>query len=115
MSRRWVYRDDGKGGVEVLEVDADYSDAPRTTGDLGKFAYDNLRAPDGTPIDTPKKHREYLKANGLAMNSDFTEHHAKIQAEREKIFTPGAGFDSKQRKQDIARAMYQAIQRKKRG
>jgi hypothetical protein len=104
--KRWVYRDDGKGGVDVIEVGADYDDTPRSTGDLGKFAYDGLRAQDGTPIDTPKRHREYLKKNGLAMMDDFKDHHAKAQEERRRAFTAD-GYDTKARKQAVVEAIKQ--------
>ena len=110
---RWVYRDDGKGGVAVTEVGADYSSTPTSTGDLGKFAYDGLRAPDGTDISSRAKHAAYLKANGLSMLTDFKNHSVKMQAERERVFTPGAGFDSKERKQDVANAIQRLEARSK--
>ena len=33
--------------------------------------YDGLRADDGTVIDTARRHREYMKANDLALADDF--------------------------------------------
>lgn len=44
--------------------------------------YEGLRATDGTRIDTAKRHREYMKANGLAVESDFTRTRAEAPKQR---------------------------------
>jgi hypothetical protein len=70
---------------ECVPLDADWDDAPRSTGDLGKFQYDNLRATDGTDISSRTKRREYMKANGYADPTDFAPDHAeKVRAQRER-------------------------------
>lgn len=104
--------------MESFEVGADWTDAPRSTGDLLKFQYDNLQATDGTPIDSRTKHREYMKANGLAMADDFKETWAKKQAERETIRqvaeTGRPTFEGvKARREDVGRAAYQLQTRRR--
>jgi hypothetical protein len=70
---------------EMVPLDADWSDAPRSTGDLGKFEYDNLRATDGADISSRKKRREYMKAHGYADPRDYSpDHYEKVRAERER-------------------------------
>lgn len=44
--------------------------------------YDGLRAPDGTPIDTRAKHREYMRANNLTTADDYTQTWRKAAQER---------------------------------
>jgi hypothetical protein len=50
----------------------------------------------------------------LALHSDTASHVAKKQAERAAAFTPGAGYDSARRREDIGRAMYQLQQKGRR-
>lgn len=110
-TRRWVYRDNGKGGVDVIEVGADYSEAPRSTGDLGKFDYDNLRAPDGADISSRTKHREYMKAHNLTVADDFKGEWKQAAAEREQ--RKQGNFDKAERKEAIARAIYNQRDKKR--
>lgn len=35
--------------------------------------YEGLRAPDGTPIDTRAKHREYMRINNLTTVDDYAQ------------------------------------------
>lgn len=78
--RRWVYIDG-----EAVEVTADREPEPRlqivTDGH-----YDGLRATDGTPIDTRRRHREYMQANNLSLVSDWTNYWAKAKQERAQAF-----------------------------
>ncbi len=100
--RRFIYDPERK---EMVEVGADWSDterrAPVTTEGL---TYGNLRATDGTPIDTRKRHREYLKATGSAMSSDFTETRARAATERAEMQRTGG--DHKERRETLGRALY---------
>lgn len=50
----------------------------------GDRHYDGLQATDGTDISTRTKHREYMKRNGLTMESDFTQTWAKAAEERQQ-------------------------------
>ena len=70
--------------------------------------YDGVQATDGTDISSRKKHREYMKANGLATADDFKETWAKTQQERERFYTQGGSI----KRQDIERAMYQVFNRR---
>ncbi len=70
---------------ELIEITDDYQAPMRTdSGALwGDRSYDGLRATDGTDISTRTKHREYMKANGLATVDDFKETWAKAQEQRD--------------------------------
>lgn len=104
---RFVYRrDPNSGEMRAVRVDEDWNDAPRSTGDLGKFQYNNLRATDGTDISSRTKRRDYMRAKGLADASDFTEHWQKKAKERESILSGEA--DTKERREIIGRALHEA-------
>lgn len=64
--------------------------------------YADLRATDGTPIDSRTKHRNYMKANNLALADDFKSHWADkpnrdARQDREQ---------SKERKNEIAESIH---------
>lgn len=63
--------------------------------------YENLRAQDGTPIDTRAKHRAYMKANNLTTVDDFSKTW-KRDAEARASRLAG---DDPQRARDIAQAI----------
>ncbi len=63
--------------------------------------YENLRAQDGTPIDTRAKHREYMRANNLTTVDDFSSTWKRDAQTREARI---AG-DDPQRARDIAQAI----------
>ncbi len=90
---------------ELIEISDDYQAPMRTdSGALwGDRSYDGLRATDGTDISTRTKHREYMKANGLATADDFKETWAKAQERRERLFTEGGTIT----KRDIRSAIEQ--------
>lgn len=67
--------------------------------------YDDLRTAEGVDISSRRKHAEYMQRNGLAMASDFTNHWAKKQAERE-TFRKGEHKDPA-RREALGRALYQ--------
>jgi hypothetical protein len=114
LSRRtYIYRPHPETGeMTAIEVSRDAPDADaqlgirRSTGDGGKFQYDNLRSTDGVDISSRTKHREYLKATGLAMASDFKESGDQYRKARE------AGFsnETKAYKEDLKRDIYTSIQ-----
>lgn len=108
MTRRtWVYRDNGKGGVDAIEVGADFVATPSTTTDGLKFQIETLVGMNGERFGSRGAFDRYLSKNDLALHSDTVNHVAKLQAERAKAFTPGAGFDAKSRREDVGRALYQ--------
>jgi hypothetical protein len=99
MRRRFIIE-----AGELVEVTG--SPAPALRADSGALwgdsSYRDLRATDGTPIDTRTKHREYMKQHGLTTIDDYTQHFAKAERERDahRTYAPDP-----QRKLDIARAM----------
>ena len=79
MSRRrfWVNPET----LQLEEMGADVERPVRVELQTGGH-YEGLRATDGTPIDTARRHREYLKATGLALDSDFTRTRVEAVASR---------------------------------
>lgn len=51
--------------------------------------FDNLRATDGTPINSRSKWSRYMKENNLTLASDWTESWDKAAAKRESLFKGG--------------------------
>ena len=90
---------------KLESLDEDWTDTPRSTGDLGKFEYDNMRATDGTDISSRTKYKDYLKAAGLTPTSDFKNEWAQAAKKREEVFK--GTNDKKQRREAIERAIYQ--------
>ncbi len=78
---RFVYRDG-----QMVSVDEDWTDATsRAQTATEELTYARLKATDGTDISSRKKHREYLKANGLCQASDYSkEYQEKAAASRER-------------------------------
>lgn len=105
---RWVYTDGGKpieGGP--VDVNADWTDPGRDEGHKSEAeVYGNLQATDGTDISTKRRHREYMKANGLSMASDFTEYWREAEKKRAAIQSGDA--DTKERREIIGRALHAA-------
>lgn len=112
--RRFLYTQGGQPLPEPVEVSEDFSDAPRPTGDGLKFELEQVQGMKGERFGSRGAFDRYLSKNDLALHSDTASHVAKKQAERARAFTPGAGYDSKQRREDIGRALYQLETRGKR-
>jgi hypothetical protein len=103
MTRRRYIQDRITG--ELIEVTSDYQAPKRNdAGALwGDRHYEGLRATDGTDISSRTKHREYMKANNLAMADDFNNTWAKAQEQRDRYHQQGGSI----KRSDIERAMYQ--------
>jgi hypothetical protein len=108
--KRWVYRpghpkanERGFVAWEDLgwEQEKRAVDAPILSG---RF-YENTAAQDGTDIGSRRKHREYMKAKGVTVMSDYTGAWKNAAKERERAFSPD--WDKKQRREDVARAWYE--------
>lgn len=72
-------------------------------GDMEPFALQ-----DGTVITGRKAWRDYCKQHEVTHVSDYNTpggYWDKKRAERQRLFTPGAGFDSSRRKERIIRAI----------
>lgn len=106
--RTWVYTEGGKPLPEPYEVGTEWKNVTASTGDLIKFNYDGLVQADGTVTDTPKKLREWQARTGVAHLDDFKEHRQKMQAERERAFTPGSGYD-RERRVEAVKAAYETL------
>ncbi len=75
---RFVYRDG-----QVVNVDEDWSDAEtRAATPTEELIYGGAQATDGVAINSRKRHREYLKQNGLAMAGDFSPAYQEREAGR---------------------------------
>lgn len=80
---RTVYTSGGEPLPEPIEVGDDWSgDAGRAQTVTEELVYGGIKATDGTPINSRKKHREYLNQNGLAMASDYSEAYQEREAGR---------------------------------
>lgn len=89
-----VTRTRGSTGLALLMNDRHYSDKPFT-------------APDGTIINSRKKHQAYMKRTGLTVAGDFTNQWKSDAKKRERYFTGENHPDREERRQIIARAMEQ--------
>lgn len=102
MTRRRFRVVDG----ELVEIPLDAPVTPRVEVQTGAH-YDGLRALDGTPIDTPKRHREYMQRNGLALVDDFKQAWPEAQRRRE-------AEQRATRREAIGRAAYQVLDKGRR-
>ena len=104
MTRR-RYRWDEETG-ELYEVALDAPVTPRVELQTGNH-YEGLRASDGTPIDTPKRHREYMARNGLALTEDYKQHWQDAPKQRE-------AEQRRARREAIGRAAYEVLDKGRR-
>jgi hypothetical protein len=114
MGKRYVFRPNhpqasafGFVAVEALglETQEEAKNAPIC---MDRF-YENTKATDGTDIGSRRKHREYMKAHGLTTADDYTQTWSEASREREKRQTEG--FDHKERREVIGRALYERSRR----
>lgn len=106
--RRYVYRQDSDTGeVKAFEVGADYSDAPRSTGDLSKFEYANTTMPDGTFINDRSDYMRYLKRTGTVPSSEFKGEWERAAQQREaRARGERSEAESRARREAFGRAAY---------
>jgi hypothetical protein len=62
-----------------------------------------FKAPDGTVINSKRKHREYMKRTGLTTADDFKGTWDAAAKRREDVFTGNA--DRRERREAVERAM----------
>ena len=107
--RRYVYRPDPTTGELVaLEIDRDEDLAPRSTGDLGKFEYG---VPvDGVFISDRHDYKRYLKATGTVPASEYKGEWAA--AEKERVRAAEGKHDTRERREQVGRAIYQLEKKK---
>lgn len=65
---------------------------------------------DGSIVHGRRSLREHNKRNNVTNAADFTNEWKEKAKERAKAFTPGAGYDSKRRKEHLIRA-YEKLSR----
>lgn len=101
MTRRRFVQING----ELIEItDANEPQRRNDAGVLwGDRHYEGLKATDGTDISSRSKHREYMKANGLAMADDFKNTWAQAQEQRDAYHQRGGSFS----RSDVERAIHQ--------
>jgi len=63
-----------------------------------------FKAPDGTVINSKKKHREYMRRTGLTTADDFKGTWDKAAQERARFFN-NEGYDRKSRREAVERAV----------
>ena len=107
--RRWVYTEGGKPLPEPIEVSEDWSNTVRRVDVVTDLYMDGVAATDGTDIGSRKKRRAYMQAHGLADADDFKGEWAK--ADRERQAMRHGNFDTRERKEAIARALTQGKRR----
>lgn len=107
MKRRYIQ---DPQTLELIEVTEGFTPPMRADAGVlwGDRHYDGLKATDGADISTRTKHREYMKANGVTLADDFKDTWSKAKEARERYVQQGGSF----RRQDIERAMHQAMNRK---
>lgn len=112
MRRKWVYKpghpkanergfvswEDYGGSSETRALDAPVM--------VDRF-YENTKATDGTDIGSRRKHRDYMKANGLAPASDFST------GFYEKVKRDDARQDAKELREVVSRATWEVFDEKK--
>lgn len=98
--RRWVYTNKGQP-CEPYEVGGDFTGAEtRAQTATEELVYGGTLATDGTPINTRKRHREYLKQNGLAMAHDYSPAYQEREAARRER------HEDKERREMVERQVY---------
>ena len=66
-----------------------------------------MRTIDGVDISSKRKRQEYMKATGVADTSDFSpDYYEKVRKERQ-------AEEARDRREDIGRAAYQVLDRRK--
>ena len=101
--RRWRQMPDNT----LVEIDLDGPTELRTNTDAalwGDRGYDGMRTTDGVDISSRTKHRQYMKAHGLATYDDFKGEFERREAERAAYRSGKTGSVNRA---DIERAIYQ--------
>lgn len=107
MSRkRYAYTMGGVPLPEPVEVSEDYHGGDGRSGALLMVDrhMEGERAPDGTDIGSRTKRRDYMRANGLADASDYTQQHQR-DAQRRAEYFQGKHTNGKM-EESIARALH---------
>lgn len=113
MSKRTFIWDAALGCT--VEVTPGYVGQRRDEGRRSEEeVYGHCQATDGTDLSTRTRHQRYMRENGLTMASDYTQTWQQKGAELKKVVTPGSGHDSRERRDQIGRTMYELKSRARR-
>jgi hypothetical protein len=107
MTRTYHYDEATRGMVEgpaPRKADQGSGDGWRFSDRLYSAA--PFKAPDGTVIDSRRKHREYLRRHHLTTADDFTHSWERAAHERAMVFS--GDHDHRERREAIARAVEKA-------
>jgi len=114
MARRTYHYDPVAGkmveGRGPSRVDGPSGDGWRFSDRL--YSANPFVAPDGTVIDSKKKHREYMKRAGVTTMDDFTSYWAEKRKERDEFYTGTSEKLKRERREDIQRTIEQLSQRR---
>jgi hypothetical protein len=109
--RRYVWSTDEN---RLVEVTPEYVGQRRDEGRRSEEEiYGHTTATDGTDLSTRARHRNYMREKGLTVAADFTQTWEKAAVSMKKAVTPGSGFDSKERREQLGRLNYQMRQRRR--
>lgn len=97
------------GFVDVNDIGPEPELATNAPIMAGRF-YENIAMTDGTDVGSRKKYREYLKRTGSTPASDFKDHWAKAEAQRNSYQTDGA--EHRERRETIGRAWHETRQKR---
>lgn len=110
---RYVYDPKTKSmvpGRSPSRVDGPSGDGWRFSDRL--YSANPFVAPDGTLIDSKKKHREYMARAGVTTMDDFKDEWAKKRVERDEFYTGTSEKLKRERREDIQRTIEQLSQRR---
>jgi hypothetical protein len=111
--RRYVYRPNPETGeVESVEVTPDYQRHDERQPVFTDRYMEGVRAPDGTDIGCRWKRNEYMRREGVADLSDFTNTLKQTQ-ERREAWRAGRAEVSRELVEEVGRAAYEARRRRK--
>ena len=97
---RYVY-DEQLG--KLVEIGSDWVPTHTRAPVVGDAHYDGLRTTDGVDVSSRRKHRDYMKATGLTLASDYTETWKRAEKDRRE----GAPTERRERREALGRAIYE--------
>jgi hypothetical protein len=95
------------GFVKITDIDQEPSFNALNAPIMMDRFYENTAATDGVDIGSRRKHREYMKQRGLAPSGDFSKDWYAKQKRTQELET------NKERREDVSRATYEVLDRRK--
>ena len=106
--KRYIYRETSPGVVEAIEIGAEWTDAPKSTGDLGKFEYGQLMTDGKTYVKDASDYRKYLKETGLVPSQEFKGQWAEAEKKRDAIKN-SESRSTAERRDRLGRELYRRV------